>query len=208
MKSKKKIVALLLCAVALVVGSVMGTMAWLTSHDEVNNTFTVGNVKITMDELDVDNDDNKDDITENSNPARDKANAYKLIPGHTYVKDPTVHVDSSSEECYVYVKLANGLKPIIGGTTIEAQMAAKGWVCIDEGEQLYVYQYAVSGTSTQKDLVVFDNFTINSNVDNTTLAQYKDATITVTAYAVQVDGFQDAEKTFEQNAAAAWDAAF
>ena len=56
MKKAKKVVALALCAVMLVVGSVAGTMAYLTSNDSVTNTFTVGNVVITLDETNVDND--------------------------------------------------------------------------------------------------------------------------------------------------------
>ena len=212
MKSKKKIVALLLCAVALVVGSVMGTMAWLTSQDEVNNTFTVGNVKITLDEakVNVDGDpiNNNNEEVALADAPRVTSNTYHLVPGHTYTKDPTVHVDSSSEECYVYVKLENGLKGIIDATTIENQMIAEGWICIDTDAQLYVYRNSVSGASAQKDLVVFEGFKVRDDVTNTELATYKDKTIKVTAYAVQVDGFQDPAKEFTANAAAAWDAAF
>ena len=50
MKSAKKAIIAALCAVMLVVGSVAGTMAYLTSTDEVVNTFTVGNVQIKLDE--------------------------------------------------------------------------------------------------------------------------------------------------------------
>ena len=54
MKKAKKVVALALCAVMLVVGSVAGTMAYLQSTTGVvTNTFTIGNVAITLDELNV-----------------------------------------------------------------------------------------------------------------------------------------------------------
>ena len=49
MKSKKKVFVTVLCAVLLVAASVLGTMAYLTSNDEVVNTFTVGNVQIKLD---------------------------------------------------------------------------------------------------------------------------------------------------------------
>ena len=94
MKTKNKALLLSLCAVLLVAASVMGTMAYLTSQDAVTNTFSVGSVAITLDESDVDN------STEGEND-RDKANAYHLLPGHTYVKDPTVTVDAKSEDSYV-----------------------------------------------------------------------------------------------------------
>ena len=48
MKNLKKALVLLLCAILLVVGSVMGTLAYLTSQDQVTNTFTVGNVEIDL----------------------------------------------------------------------------------------------------------------------------------------------------------------
>ena len=46
MMNKKilKVLAVAVCAVLLVVGSVAGTMAYLTSTAEITNTFTVGNV--------------------------------------------------------------------------------------------------------------------------------------------------------------------
>lgn len=56
MKTKSKALLLTLCAVLLVAASVMGTMAYLTSTDKVENTFTVGNVKITLDEAKVNTD--------------------------------------------------------------------------------------------------------------------------------------------------------
>ncbi len=76
MKKTSKALLLSLCAVLLVTASVLGTMAYLTSQDQVVNTFTVGNVAITLDEKDVDN------STPGEND-RDKANAYKLMPGHS-----------------------------------------------------------------------------------------------------------------------------
>ena len=55
MKTKTKALILSLCAILLVVTSVFGTMAYLTSQADVSNTFSVGKVNITMDETDVDN---------------------------------------------------------------------------------------------------------------------------------------------------------
>lgn len=50
MKTTKKALLLTLCAVLLVAASVLGTMAYLTSTDDVQNTFTVGQVSIKLDE--------------------------------------------------------------------------------------------------------------------------------------------------------------
>ena len=100
MKTKSKALLLTLCAVLLVAASVMGTMAYLTSTDKVENTFTVGNVKITLDEAKVNTDG-----TPVTPAERVKANEYKLLPGHTYTKDPTVTVKAVSESSYVRMKV-------------------------------------------------------------------------------------------------------
>ena len=91
MKKTSKALLLSLCTVLLVTASVLGTMAYLTSQDQVVNTFTVGNVAITLDETDVDVNGDKD------SEDRVKANEYKLLPGHTYTKDPIVHVHADSD---------------------------------------------------------------------------------------------------------------
>jgi len=104
MKTKSKALLLTLCAVLLVAASVLGTMAYLTSTDTVTNTFTVGKVEIKLDETDV---------TDPNGP-RVKANSYKLMPGTTYTKDPTVAVLKGSEESYVRMKVTfNNAKEII-----------------------------------------------------------------------------------------------
>ena len=54
MKKTSKALLLTICAVLLVAASVMGTMAYLTSTDKVQNTFTVGKVAIKLDEAKVD----------------------------------------------------------------------------------------------------------------------------------------------------------
>lgn len=95
MKTKSKALLLTLCAVLLVAASVLGTMAYLTSTDTVTNTFTVGKVEIKLDETDV----------TNLTGPRVQANSYKLMPGTTYTKDPTVTVKAGSEESYVRMKV-------------------------------------------------------------------------------------------------------
>lgn len=111
MKAKTKTKALLmsLCAVLLVAASVLGTMAYLTDSKDVKNTFTVGNVSIDLDEAKVNTDG-----TVVTGADRVKTNSYKLLPGHTYVKDPTVTVLKPSVESYVRMKVTfNNAKEII-----------------------------------------------------------------------------------------------
>ena len=197
---KSKAILMALCAVLLVAASVMGTLAYLTSTDTVTNTFTVGNVKITLDELDVDRDTNTDDNVTVGDVTRDKANEYKLLPGHTYTKDPTIHVVAGSEDCYLFVKVVNEIAAIeakdtdTSKTSIAAQMEAKGWDVVDATNGIYVYadtQGNPVAVPAGDSVVIFDNFTISGSVDNDTLAAYDGETIVIDAYAVQKDGFEN-----------------
>lgn len=185
MKTKTKALALALCAVLLVVSTVFVTMAYLTSKDSVTNTFTVGKVTITLDEADVDLMGVKD------GDARVKANEYKLIPGHTYIKDPTVHVDDESEDCWLFVKVENGLKDVIDAKTIEDQMNDNGWYLVDDETNIYAYKDIA--TAEIKDYKVFDNFKLKGSAD---VSLYGNAKIVVTAYAIQADGFASATKAW------------
>lgn len=115
MRKAKKTLLAVACAAVLVVGSIAGTMAYLTDKDEVKNTFTVGQVYINLDEANVDElgrpysadskgqKDNEDRLigVTGDEVDRVKSNSYKLIPGCGYVKDPTVTVLKGSEESYV-----------------------------------------------------------------------------------------------------------
>lgn len=202
MKKAKKALALVLCAVLLVAGSVMGTLAYLTSTTEtVNNTFTVGNVSITLDETQVDAYGN---ILYGPSSSTNKvtSNEYKLIPGHEYTKDPTVHVTAGSEDAWLFVKVENDIVDIEAPTTIADQMAANGWKLVADQTNVYAYKETVSAGDN---IPVFGAFTIKGTAD---VASYGTASsdassdsnstassgpsIKVTAYAVQADSFTTA----------------
>lgn len=204
MKTRSKALVLTLCAVLLVVATVMGTMAYLTSTDSVTNTFTVGKVALTLDEAKVNLDG-----TEVANADRVRVNEYKLIPGHTYTKDPTVHVTAGSEDSYIFVKVENGIANYEAATetaeggykNIAAQIAAKSWTALTDVNNVYYKEY--TSKTTQENLVVFENFKIADNANATDTwngITAENTKITVTAYAVQKEGFA--------NAKAAWDATF
>ena len=200
MKTKNKALLLTLCAVLLVAASVMGTIAYLTSHDAVVNTFSVGSISMSLDEQDVDNSTPGEDD-------RDKANAYHLLPGHTYVKDPIIHIDVNSEDAWIFVKVENGIAAYEaatvtdGYTSIADQITANGWTALEGVTGVYYKEYTKN--QTDKDLEVFANFKVADNAEivdgwaNITADTHK---INVTGYAVQKDGFQ--------TALAAWNATF
>ncbi len=168
----------------LVAISIGATVAYLMDDDKVVNTFTIGNVQITLDELDVDN------STDGDND-RDQANAYHLIPGQAYVKDPTIHVAANSEDCWLFIKVENDIAAIESKETdyisIADQITDNGWTELTGVENVYYKPHAKS--TTVDDVAVFGNFKISGDVED--LSPYEGKNITITAYAVQKAGFDD-----------------
>ena len=174
MKKAKKVLLLALCAILLVAGSVMGTLAYLTSQDTVTNTFTAGNVTITMDEAKVD-----EYGVEQTGEARVKTNEYKLVPGHTYTKDPTITVGSGSEDCYIFVKIENGL-----GADAAIAMDTEKWTLVN-GELTGTSVWMCNGVKKAGDAVTpFGTFKFSENAKP---ADHTSKKIIITAYAIQAD---------------------
>ena len=186
MKTKSKALLMTLCAVLLVAASVLGTMAYLTSTTgPVTNTFSIGKINITLDEAKVDEYGVAD-----TTAARVTGNAYKLVPGHTYTKDPTVHVtDENSENSWIFVKVMNGIAAYEADTKIAKQITDNGWTKltgVDGVDNVYYREY--DKDSAVKNFVVFDNFTIAQNAETIDgWANAINANITITAYAIQKD---------------------
>ena len=209
----KKILALALCAVLLVCGSVLGTMAYLTAQDAVTNTFTVGNVAITLDEQDVDKDANeKDNVTING-VVRDKANSYKLLPGQTYTKDPTVHVTAGSEESYirmfVTIDKLSALDDIFATQGADLKSIFTGyeadkWIYASESEKddaiTYEFRYHTTVENNTDEAIdlepLFTGIAVPEFINNDQLAAIANMTINVVAEAIQADGFDNADKAW------------
>lgn len=85
-KQRNRRIAMTVALVLVVaLASIGGTIAWLTATTaSVTNTFTVGNIDITLDETTTD---------------------YKMVPGNTIAKDPKVTVKAGSEACWLFVKI-------------------------------------------------------------------------------------------------------
>ncbi len=109
---KKKV---FLIAVAVLLVSVMAlgvTLAYMTDKKQAANTFTVGNVKITLDEAAVEQvvaEDGSVNYVANDNAARVTENSYDaLLPGSAIAKDPTVtNVGASPAYIRVTIKHNN-----------------------------------------------------------------------------------------------------
>lgn len=202
----KKSIALVMMAVLLVAASVMGTLAYLTSHDEVVNTFTVGTVNIKLDEAKANTDGS---LVEGA--ARVKANNYKLLPGHTYNKDPMVTVLAGSEPSYIKMTVtfskANELDAIFAPTganltSIFNGYDAANWIAKGNTKdaaantRTYEFWYKETVGAPTADVALdalFDSITVPGNITQEQLKTIEGMTITVTAYAIQADGFANAD---------------
>ena len=207
MKTAKKALLLVLCAIALVVASVMGTFAYLKSTTQVvTNTFTAGKVAITLDEAKVDAYGVKDGDLRTTT-----GNSYKLIAGHTYAKDPTVTVAANSESSFVrMVVTITDIADLKAACDVTGQFMPGEfvtgwdpavWACVDgyangDGSATYVFQYnGAVDTLNGNDKVLaplFTGFEMPETATNDEILNLEGMNITVQAYAAQADGFQNA----------------
>ena len=178
MKTKSKALLLTLCAVLLVTASVLGTMAYLTSTDKVENTFTVGNVKITLDEAKV-----EADGTAVTPAERVKENNYKLLPGHTYTKDPTVTVKAGSESSYVRMKVTfNNASALIALCT-DPEFADDGPTGVENAFPLIRMVNFVEANAVKWDGIIPDNMVETEEMlGNTKYFAYDKTVDTLTYY--------------------------
>lgn len=211
MKNSKlrRVLMLMACAVLLVCLSVGATLAYLTSTtDVVKNTFTVGDVEITLDEAEV------DEYGENENGRTDSGNEYKLLPGHVYKKDPTVTVQAKSEDCFVrmiatindYDKLVEVYgyqvlpQDLVNGTWDNVNwpchgtmnVSADGKTAVCEFRYKDIVEYSESATKLEP---LFTQIKVDGSVvDETNIDKLNTVTIDIVAHAIQADGFNgDAE---------------
>lgn len=179
MKTVRKTLILAACAMLLVCATVVGTLAWLTDKtDPVVNTFTVGNIDITLAET-----------TEN----------YKMVPGNTIDKDPTATVKEGSEDCYLFVKLEKSAN----FDNFMTYTVADGWTQLPDVDGVY-YRKVTNVTEDQSfGVLAGDQVQVKDEVTKEQMDGLKEGTyptLTVTAYASQL---MNGETEF--TAAEAWE---
>ena len=202
----RKILAMVMALALTAALAVGGTLAYLTSHDSVTNTFTVGNVQIKLNEAKA-----NPDGTLAPNADRVQANSYKLLPGHTYNKDPMVTVLSGSESSYVKMTVtftkAAELDAIFtpnGANLTSIFNGYDGTIWTYKGNtenttdhtRTYEFWYKEAVAAPNGDVALdalFDSITVPGSITNAQLATIEGMTITVNAYAIQADGFANAE---------------
>lgn len=223
MKKRNKALLLVMCAVILVVGSIMGTIAYLTDTETVTNTFTVGSVGLKLDEAKVNKQgqplkgetvvDNVDNADRWQPTTGDTDQKYHLLPGQTYTKDPTVTVDANSEESYV--RMMATITYQAEADAVFFKYGVNNWLDIDStnwivngnpettkdttnGTISRTYEFRYKTTVTKNSTVtklpaLFTTLTVPGGVTNEEIAYLADMIITVEAHAIQAAGFDNAD---------------
>lgn len=119
---KKRNTAVVIALLLVCVLAIGGTIAYLTSHSQLTNTFTVGEIKPIQPEPDPGPYPDPGPEVRPENPEEDKQNGKldgnlyephwdtnnaKLFPTATIPKDPYVGVGAGSEKCEVFVYVTN-----------------------------------------------------------------------------------------------------
>lgn len=165
---KKKTLALVLALTLLVAGVVGGTLAWLTDRTaEVKNTFTVGDINIDLTETTAD---------------------YKMVPGNTIAKDPTVTVKANSEACWLFVKVTKSENL----DTFITYAIAEGWTELQDG--VYYREVPASDADQTFPVLAGNAVTVKDTVTKALLETAKTSApiLTFKAYAVQKDNVASA----------------
>ena len=168
--TKKKIVSLCLAAVLVVMAIAGATVAYFTDTDSKDNTFTVGNVDITLAEPNWESSGSVD--------------APDVYPGEPLAKDPTV-TNSGKNPCFVRISV-DGLKQfgdkgdITYRTDYVTDKLGTDWVLHSDGYFYYTKVLAVGGTTD----ALFDQIVMPTGLTGGETAE----DIVVTAQAVQAQG--------------------
>lgn len=184
--SRSKFLILALACVMLVGGAAGGTVAWLMGKSNpVVNTFTYGDIGLTIIETDT-------GMDEDNNP---DTNTYLMVPAGVIDKDPQVVFHGGSENAWLFVEIAKSEN----FDTFMTYAVAEGWEAL-EGEENIFFRAADQQEKDQffpilagNQVKVKDDVTaymLNSLTDDSL------PTMAFTSWAVQRTGVQDA--------AAAW----
>lgn len=174
MKSMKKPIAILV-ATSMLFGCVIGgTIAWLMdTSNVVTNTFTASDITVTL--------------TETKGTLNGTKREFKMVPGYTIEKDPTVTVVGGSEDCYLFVKVAadNDLNEYI---TYTVDTSDGEWKSLPGVDNVY-YREVTANSKDQTFAVLTDNkVTVKDTVTKEMMSaeDFEEPTLTFTAYAHQL----------------------
>lgn len=209
--TKKRFVAILLCVTLVALAAIGATFAYLTDTKTVNNTFTMGNVAIKLDETDI----------KNPNGDRVTSNEYNVYPGAVVTKDPIVHntgknaayiratvnVSNWMNLCAAYYpdfKYTFGQEGYKAALNLLVGELGEGWsvVGVEAGDTFtigqfdakFILKYEGALAAGADTTAMFQTVTIPAGIDNANTDSFSG--VTVVAQAIQADGFDTWEAAF------------
>lgn len=176
--NKKLITAASIALAACV--AIGGTIAYLWDSESVKNTFTVGNVNISLQETEGE--------------SQEDSRQFSVAPGQTTPKDPKVWVNEGSEKAYLFVKVENTTKTATIDPAITYEMA-DGWDETEEGSGVYYREVETTHQGEENAFSVFaqDKVTASADIHS---GETIEGDITVKAYAIQYAGFKTAAEAW------------
>lgn len=170
-----KTLTIILALTMALASAATGTLAWMyATAPQVKNTFTYGQLDITLTETDTGLDDD-------GNP---DTNQYQMDVGAAIHKDPTITVAGGSVDGWLFVQLTES----VNFADFMAYTMADGWLPLPEVDGLYYRPFDASADEQIFPVIKDDLVQMNPSVTLADLAALSsDAypTLTVTAYAVQ-----------------------
>ena len=170
-----KTLAIILALTMALASAATGTLAWMAATTpKVSNTFTYGQLDITLTETDTGLDDD-------GNP---DTNQYQMGVGAAIHKDPTITVAGGSVDGWLFVQLAASAN----FADFMAYTMADGWLPLPETDGLYYRPFDASEEEQLFPVLKDDQVLMNPSVTLADLAALTSdvyPTLTVTAYAVQ-----------------------
>lgn len=173
-------------AVMMIVGATIGgTIAWLVDTTEtVTNTFSVGDINISLWENDYVSKTN----TLDTNKKVTEESEYKIVPGASSPKNPTLTIDKGSEKCWVYVTIENNLV-LENKTVADVDIDMSKWTQIGQtvgNKTLYRYNSEVDASAAAVDVDVFEKVSYDgAAITKANIGSLKDKTIVINGYAHQ-----------------------
>lgn len=207
----KKTIAIVALVVLVAVASVLGTLAYLTDTKKVDNTFTMGDVHIKLDETNV-NDPEGDRVTEND---------YEVYPGAVVTKDPIVHnVGANGAYIRATVNVSNWMNLVAAyypdfketfpndgykaALNLLVGELGEGWSVVDveagnvftigQFDAKFILKYDGVLASGEETTAMFQTVTIPAGIDNANAASFN--SVKVEAQAIQENGFDTWEAAF------------
>ena len=203
---KKKTLLIVLSILLISIFSISTTIAFMTSKETDNNTFTIGNVSIKLVESKVDELGNK------TGEETSITNVYHLMPGYTYTKDPTIIVEDKSSDSYVRILITlnnvSKIKDIYGEDfSLEDIYSNWGenWIYTtkkdnSDGTITYEYRYkdVVDGENGDIKLEpLFTEFTVPGQTTRNELENLQELKVTIKGQAIQAASFKNADEAWK-----------